>query len=160
VVAFLGQFTLAKSQIVVGGGGRSKVSQSVDGFFYGRGWAKKSFDIEVKVDQGITLTPTHEVDLFRNRVAIETEWNNKTEFYDRDLTTFRLLFDLDVVSVGIIITRGSKLQELFNKLDIGKKYGPTTTHWNKLVPKIKNRVHGGCPVLAFGMKRAVYDPKA
>jgi hypothetical protein len=28
--------------------------------------------------------PTHKVDNYKAGVAIEVEWNNKTEFYDRD----------------------------------------------------------------------------
>jgi hypothetical protein len=111
----------------------------------------------VTVDGTPTLSPTHEVDYFKNRVAIETEWNNKDPFFDRDLTTFRLLFDLNVLSVGIIITRADELQDIFDKLGKGASYGPSTTHMSKLVPKMKNRASGGCPVLGFGMKGTLYD---
>jgi len=38
-------------------------------------------------------TPTHKVDCFKNRVALEIEWNNKDPFFDRDRNNFRLLFD-------------------------------------------------------------------
>jgi len=62
------------------------------------------------------------------------------------------------VNVGIIITRASELQEIFDKLGKGKSYGPSTTHMGKLMPKLNNRSAGGCPVLAFGMKKALYDP--
>jgi hypothetical protein len=93
----------------------------------------------------------------RNRIAIETEWNNKDPFYDRDLTTFRLLFELNVLSVGVIITRASELQQIFDELGRGKSYGNSTTHMGKLVPKLNNRASGGCPVLAFGMKKSAYD---
>lgn len=104
------------------------------------------------------LAPTHHVDYFRNRVAIETEWNNKDPFYDRDLTTFRLLFDLNVLDVGVIITRGSALQEIFNQLGRGSSFGQSTTHMGKLVPKLTHRASGGCPVLALGIRPAAYDP--
>jgi hypothetical protein len=100
------------------------------------------------------------VDYFRNRVAIETEWNNKDPFYDRDLTTFRLLFELNVLSVGVIITRASELQDIFDELGKGKSYGNSTTHMGKLIPKLGNRASGGCPVLAFGIKKAAYDPNS
>src|SRR5262249_6745971 len=105
-------------------------------------------------------SPTHHVDYFKNRIAIETEWNNKDPFYDRDLTTFRLLFDLNVLSVGVIITRSTELQAVFKSLGnkIAAKYGVATTHMSKLVPKMYNRASGGCPVLAFGMRKALYDP--
>ena len=97
------------------------------------------------------------MDYFKNRVAIETEWNNKDPFFDRDLTTFRLLFELNVLSVGIIITRADELQEIFDGLGKGKSYGPSTTHMSKLIPKMNNRASGGCPVLALGMTGKLYD---
>jgi hypothetical protein len=30
----------------------------------------------------------------------------------------------------------------------------------KLLPKMENRASGGCPVLAFGIKKAAYDPES
>ena len=104
-----------------------------------------------------TLSPTHHVDYFKNRVAIETEWNNKDPFFDRDLTTFRLLFELNVLSVGVIITRADELQDIFDTLGKGKSYGSSTTHMSKLVPKLHNRASGGCPILALVMKASLYD---
>lgn len=80
--------------------------------------------------------------------------------YDRDLTTFRLLFELNVLSVGVIITRASELQEIFDQLGKGASYRASTTHMAKLTPKLYNRASGGCPVLAFGMKKALYDANA
>ena len=65
------------------------------------------------------------------------EWNNKDPFYDRDLATFRLLFELNVLSVGVIITRSSELQQIFNDLGRGTSYGPSTTHMGKLRPKLE-----------------------
>ena len=45
-------------------------------------------------------------------MALEIEWNNKDPFYDRDLNNFRLLFELRVVSVGVIVTRCASLDRL------------------------------------------------
>jgi hypothetical protein len=158
VLTLLGQFKLLRSQIMQPGGRKSPISNSINGFFYGRGWSEHTFQIEVRADGNATLAPTHHVDYFRNRVAIETEWNNKDPFYDRDLTTFRLLFDLNVLSVGIIITRATELQDIFDELGRGHSFGPSTTHMGKLSPKLNNRASGGCPVLAFGIKKLAYDP--
>lgn len=110
------------------------------------------------VDGRETLAPTHHVDYYKNGVAVETEWNNKDPFFDRDLTTFRLLFELNALSVGLIITRADELQDLF--LEVGKKTaaGMATTHMSKLIPKMYNRASGGCPVLAFGITKRKYDP--
>jgi hypothetical protein len=93
-------------------------------------------------------------------VAIETEWNNKDPFFDRDLTTFRLLFELNVLSVGVIITRADELQDLF--IELGKKTaaGMSTTHMSKLIPKMYNRASGGCPVLALGITKKKYDAQS
>lgn len=158
LIAMLESFRLKKSQVLEPGGRKSPIAKSINGFFYGRGWKEKNFQIEVKVDGETSLAPTHHVDYFRNRVAVETEWNNKDPFYDRDLTTFRLLFELNVLSVGVIVTRASSLQAIFDDLGRGKSFGNSTTHMGKLIPKLQNRASGGCPVLALGIKPTAYDP--
>jgi hypothetical protein len=157
LVCMLAQFQLRRSQILTPGGRKSPISLSIDSFFYERGWAEHEFQVEVKADGVTTLAPTHHVDYFRNRVAVETEWNNKDPFFDRDLTTFRLLFDLNVLSVGIIITRASELQKIFDALGRGHSFGQSTTHMGKLTPKLSNRASGGCPILAFGITARAYD---
>ena len=101
-------------------------------------------------------SPTHEVDSFKSKVALELEWNNKTEFYDRDLNNFRLLFDLRVADVGVIITRCDELQKVFDGLGKGGSYGSTTTILSKLKRKLDGGAGGGCPVLAVGMKSTLY----
>jgi hypothetical protein len=150
-------FTLRKSAITIGGGGRSQIPIELDGYLNARGWHEKQFNIGIRVDGNDIDVPTHRIDNFKNSVGIEVEWNNKTEFYDRDLNNFRLLHQLRVMSVGIIITRTSELQDLFDDLGIGAKYGNSTTHWNKLLPKIDGGGAGGCPVLAIGITKEGYD---
>ena len=158
LLACLRAFTLKRSAIVIGGGGRSQIPIQLDGFLGKRGWAEKQFDIGIRVDTNEIDIPTHRIDNFKNGVGVEVEWNNKTEFYDRDLNNFRLLHQLRVLSVGVIITRVSELQHLFDQLGIGQKYGPSTTHWDKLSPKIDGGGAGGCPVLAIGITPECYDP--
>jgi hypothetical protein len=156
----LAAFVLRRSDIVKPGGSQSNISAGIDAFFYTRGWHEHNFKIKVEADGVTKLAPTHKVDYFKNRIAIETEWNNKDPFYDRDLTAFRLLFDLNVISVGVIITRASELQDIFVSLGRGKSFGNSTTHMGKLIPKLENRASGGCPILAFGIKSTAYDPNA
>ena len=153
----LQNFKLKKSAIVIGGGGRSQIPVELDGYLNKRGWTEHQFNIGIRVDAEEIHVPTHRIDNFKNAVGIEVEWNNKTEFYDRDLNNFRLLHQLRVLSVGVIITRASELQELFDRLGIGSKYGNSTTHWNKLLPKIDGGGAGGCPVLAIGITERCYD---
>jgi len=113
--------------------------------------------VSIVVDGEAFPTPTHKIDNYRNHIGIEVEWNNKTEFYDRDLNNFRLLHDLGIVAVGVIITRQSELQLLFDELGKGKSYGPSTTHWDKLIPKVNGGGAGGCPLLLIGMGLECYD---
>jgi hypothetical protein len=118
---------------------------------------KKEFSTSVKVDETIMDSPTHKVDCYKNRVALEIEWNNKDPFFDRDLNNFRLLFDLRVISVGVIITRCDHLQNIFNDLGRGSSYGASTTHMSKLLPRIKGGSGAGCPILVFGISNFLYD---
>ena len=158
LVGVLTEFRLRRSHIAAKGGNKSPISRGLNGLFYARGWKEKSFDIKVLADGNETLSPTHHVDYYKDRIAVETEWNNKDPFFDRDLTTFRLLFELNVLSVGIIITRADELQTLFRELGKKTAAGAATTHMSKLIPKMYNRASGGCPVLAFGITKKRYDP--
>ena len=160
ILACLEAFTLKRSYILAPGGGRSPIPIAIDGFLNQRGWREKSFDIQITVDGQPIPIPTHKIDNFKNSVGVEVEWNNKTEFYDRDLNNFRLLHELKVLSVGVIITRVSGLQRLFDELGKGASYGQSTTHWDKLIPKVDGGGAGGCPLLLIGMGMDCYDPNS
>lgn len=147
---------LPRSNILQAGGNKSPIARSINGLFSLRGWVEKRFDVTIQVDGIPYDTPTHGVDYFKNGVAIETEWNNKDPFYDRDLNNFRLLFEMRAVHAGIIITRTSELQQLFNQLGKGASYGENTTHMRKLLPRVESGIAGGCPLLLFGITRQLY----
>jgi hypothetical protein len=152
----LSEFRLRKSWITVGGGRKSQVSEAIDSALHARGWKEKLFQTEIVVDGASNLSPTHAVDCFKNRVALEIEWNNKDPFYDRDLNNFRLLFDLRAVSVGVIVTRCDELQTIFDGLGRGASYGSSTTHMSKLLPRIRGGGGGGCPLLVLGISNRLY----
>lgn len=152
----LTEFRLRQSWVVTPGGNQSPISRGIDAAFASRNWHEKQFSTEFLVDGTRIESPTHKIDYYKNGIAVETEWNNKDPFYDRDLNNFRLLFDLRVVSVGIIITRTDELQLLFNELGGGKRKGASTTHMSKLLPKLHGGGGGGCPILVFGITRNLY----
>ncbi len=156
IISVLTNFRLNKSWIVKPGGRKSKVSGYIDEFLYGRGWIEKEFTTQVVVDDHTMDSPTHKIDCFKNRVALEIEWNNKDPFYDRDLNNFRLLFDLRAISLGIIITRCDELQDIFNDIKRGKSYGASTTHMSKLLPRIEGGSGAGCPIVVFGISKSLY----
>jgi hypothetical protein len=64
----------------------------------------------------------------------------------------------DTSSVGVVITRADEVQAIFNELGRVKSFGQATTHMSKLLPKVTGGGAGGCPVLAFGITRELYDP--
>lgn len=156
VIDVLTRFRLRKSWITVGGGRKSKVSEWIDSELAQHGWRPKNFDTKITVDERSYESPTHEVDCFKNGIALEIEWNNKDPFFDRDLNNFRLLFDLRVISAGIIVTRCDELQDVFDQLGRGKSYRASTTHMSKLLPRIQGGGGAGCPILVFGLKKSLY----
>lgn len=153
----LSAFRLRHDSVANPGKNKSKVAIEIDYWFNQRGWSKRKFDTEIHVDKDVIKSPTHEVDQFKNNIAMETEWNNKDPFYDRDLNNFRLLFELRKVDVGIIITRCDELQDIFDELGRGDSYGESTTHMRKLLYKIEGGGGGGCPLIAIGIRKSLYD---
>jgi CRISPR-associated protein Csd2 len=84
-------------------------------------------------------------------VAFDLEWNSKDQTFDRDLYAFRAFFEYNAISVGILVTRSIDLDPIFKRLDIMHKYGASTTHLDKLIPRLEAGRNGGCPVLVFGI---------
>jgi len=94
LMTVLAAFRLRRSDIVKGGGNKSSMARGLDEHLLGFGWKKETFDTVITVNTRVAKNtstydvPTHEVDCFKNRVALEVEWNNKDPFYDRDLNNF------------------------------------------------------------------------
>jgi len=156
ILQVLTNFKLRKSDILTPGGRKSPIAGALDGELFERGWEEKRFNTEVVVDTHHFENPTHAIDCYKNRVALEVEWNNKDPFYDRDLNNFRVLFDLGAISVGVLITRCDALQDIFDRLGKGKSYGSSTTHMSRLLPRVDGGGGGGCPILVFGISEEVY----
>lgn len=157
IIAALREFRLYATEIRKKGGNRSAMSIRLDSLLALRGWRQHAFDTRIVVDGSERRSPTHEVDMFKNGVAFETEWNNKDPFFDRDLNNFRLLFDLRVVQAGVIVTRSDDLHEIAIELGRNKQsYGQSTTHLSKLLPRLEGGSGGGCPVVVFGISKAAY----
>ncbi len=157
----LGGFELRWTSLSGKGGNKTESAELLDGPLHKKGWVEKSFKTEILVDDNRTPSPTHEIDCYKNRVALEVEWNNKDPFFDRDLNNFRLLYDLRVIDLGIIITCTSALRQWLHAnhkmlLRDSTTYGAATTHFDKLKPKIEGGGAGGCPVAVFSIKQEAY----
>lgn len=157
ILEILNNFELFASDITKAGGRKSPIASKIDSKFYDRDWEEKEFDIKIQVDDLNHDTPTHKIDCYKNRIALEVEWNNKDPFFDRDLNNFRLLHELEVISVGVIVTRCRELQDIFKELGKGASYGSSTTHTDKLIPRIEGKGAGGCPLLVIGISKDTYS---
>lgn len=156
ILEVLRAFRLRRSHVQAAGKNRSPISKGIDSRFYALGWKEKKFHTAITIDDETRESPTHKIDCFKGRVALELEWNNKDPFFDRDLNNFRLLFDLGAIDVGVIVTRATELQAIFKSLGKGSSYGNSTTHHEKLWPRLDGGGGGGCPVLTFAITPTIY----
>ena len=161
IIEVLGRARLPHSALAAKGKNKTKTAAAIDSEFYQRGWIEKKFETKIVVDGAESQSPTHKVDCFKGKIALEVEWNNKDPFYDRDLNNFRLLYDLRVTDVGVIVTRSTELQQWLHlrRAEFGRDsstFGGSTTHYDKLEPRILGGGAGGCPVLVFAMTPAIY----
>ena len=183
IIKVLAAFRFRKSKIIASGGSKSTIADGLEQAFNARGWEERSFRTKLVIDNEETESETHKIDCYKDKVGLEIEWNSKDQTFDRDLNNFRSLFELRRISVGVIVTRSDELQEIFNKITtdcascagtgkrgkavcrkcegrgqdvIGKKYGASTTHMGKLIPRIESGRGGGCPVLVFGISSRLY----
>lgn len=101
-------------ELIRGGGGEGQGTQRMRRALKTCGWMKHNFQIRKIVDGEEKESISHEVDHVKSfpagKCALEIEWNTKDTFYDRDLENFKRLHADGVISLGVIITRGTSLQ--------------------------------------------------
>jgi hypothetical protein len=112
----LGALSIPIEEIVGSGGGEAKGTQRLRKALAELGWHKATFVVEKRINGVPKESISHEIDHVRtfeggNVVALEIEWNNKDPFFDRDLENFKRLHAEGAISVGVIVTRGTTLQE-------------------------------------------------
>lgn len=113
----LQEFRISLSEVVQGGGGEAGLTQRLRHALSDLNWRKHNFNVQTVVDGRAREGVSHEVDHVKfaeaGALALEIEWNNKDPFFDRDLENFQRLHSLSAISVGIVVTRGSTMQEAF-----------------------------------------------
>ena len=112
-----------EEHIIKRGGGLADQTKSLTDIFVKQGWKKNNIAIQKSISFQHTYDPiisqnsnTHEIDhLIENKhgkkIALEIEWNNKDEFFDRDFQAMRRLYEENIIEGGIIITRGPSLED-------------------------------------------------
>lgn len=125
--------------------------------FFPRKGDRKGLFSDVETDRKIieNYIDGHNIDFVKGKIAIDIEWNSKDQTFDRDLFALRTYYECGIISVGVIITRSELLNEVFKDLRIMPKYGASTTWMGKLLPRLDSRRHGGCPIIAIGIKPKV-----
>jgi len=112
--------TIPIAEIIGSGGGETKGTQRLRRALADAGWSKANFVIEKMINGVKKESQSHEVDHVRSFehgvVALEIEWNNKDPFFDRDLENFKRLHAEGAISVGIVVTRGSSLQDELTRI--------------------------------------------
>ena len=111
----IGGLTIPIEEIIGSGGGETQGTQRLRRGLAEIGWTKLNFVVEKRINGVAREAISHEIDhvkRFENGViALEIEWNNKDPFFDRDLENFKRLHADGAISVGIIVTRGSSMQD-------------------------------------------------
>jgi hypothetical protein len=143
-------FRFYESDILKSGGNESEIPKRFAGLLR-PSWTEERLQAEHVVNGETVRSDSHKIDFVRGRVACDLEWNSKDQTFDRDLFAFRAFFEFDRISVGVLVTRSTSLNTLFKRLGILKKYGASTTHVDKLIPRLEAGRSGGCPVLVFGI---------
>ena len=166
-VTVLGDFRIDVYELLQGGGSRASMTSRFDSMLAERGWGKRNITIAKLIDdQLIHSTRGHEIDMFGvgspdepyPGVAIEMEWNNKDPFFDRDLLNFMALHREGALAVGIIVTRGPNLQRIIGPIiktsqtTRNLKYGQSSTHWDKEIPRLNLGGGGECPIIVVGIE--------
>lgn len=112
-----------EEHIIKRGGGLADQTKSLTDIFEKQGWKKNNIAIQKRISFQHTYgdivsqnSNTHEIDhLIENnkgkKIALEIEWNNKDEFFDRDFQAMRRLYEEGIIEGGIIITRGPSLED-------------------------------------------------
>ncbi|MGE0735910.1 MAG: BglII/BstYI family type II restriction endonuclease [Alphaproteobacteria bacterium] len=124
--------SISVEDLVRSGGGEAVTTQNLRRAFAAKTWNKHVFTIKKLIDGREAESISHQMDHVRTCangvIALEIEWNNKDPFFDRDLENFKRLHTEGAISVGIILTRGSTLQDSLRDLvrAFAKKYEITS----------------------------------
>ncbi len=179
LVQVLEKFEISKTMIRTPGGSKGPIASYVDTLFSDE-WQETriSADLHVKLihakQKNRVLSEYtrdgyldgHRIDFVKGKVALDLEWNSKDQTYDRDLYAFSAFYEAGAIDVGVILTRGSSLDNTFFRSlgkvlkkdgtegsdDVYRKFGASTTWMGKLLYRLDAGRNGGCPVLAIGIK--------
>lgn len=183
VVAVLDDFTLLTTDLLNPGGQESALAARLNHGFRGRSWREARVDtlfrlmlkrlpyagepVSPPVETEVTNVGYH-VDNFRDRVALDVEWNAKDGNLDRDIGAYRALYDAGLIDVAVMVTRTQEdLRPLARRLavDAGRSEmdakkilnTTTTTNTEKLRPRMTRGDAGGCPMFVAAICERTWE---
>jgi hypothetical protein len=167
LLSVLSEYRIGIDELLLGGGGKATHTDRFDAMLHNLGWGKRNITITKLIDDKmIHSTRGHEIDMFGSGtpeeyypgVAVEIEWSNKDPFFDRDLLNFAALHREGALAIGIVVTRCPILQRYIGstikarETSTSLKFGTSTTHWDKLIPRINLGGGGECPLIVVGIE--------
>lgn len=177
IIDALNRLEITRTMIRTPGGSKGPIAKYIDTLFTSE-WQETriSADLHVRLNHArkdLVISEYirngyldgHRIDFLNGRVAVDLEWNSKDQTYDRDLYAFSAFHSAGAIDVGVLITRGSSLDNTFfrslgkvikkdgsdGEAEVYRKFGASTTWMGKLLYRLDAGRNGGCPVLAIGI---------
>ena len=157
-------FSFTERQVRMPGGSKSEIPKTFSRILKPKDWHESKLTAKRVVDDSVVEEDSHKIDFLKGRIACDLEWNSKDQTFDRDLYAFSAFWAYSRISAGVLVTRSNELDPWFAKLGnalnkdgevtdklVKAKYGASTTHMGKLIPRLSAGRSGGCPVLLFGI---------
>lgn len=184
IVYVLSNFRLDPSTWLKPGGNRGDVASEIDEMFRGRGWRETQLNLETKAilldkDKNpiAELPPVYQegylVDNFKNRIALDVEWNAKDGNLDRDMAAYRSWFEAGVLTAAVVITKDlgalrtlarrlwyeyqMTLPEPEQVLKLPIDFTATTTTLEKAALRMRRGVMGTCPMLIVAANESTWN---
>lgn len=185
IMDVLRNFKLTSAMLLQPGGNKSLIARNLDEAFRVKGWREARVDVSYTSalrmspyrpagETGYTTVNSqvdnegYMVDNFYGRVALDVEWNAKDGNLDRDLSAYRMLYDLGFIDCAVLVTRaGDTMRDLVADIAAHQPSMPpgwknglattTTTNLNKLIPRMTRGDAGGCPLLAVAINESTWD---
>lgn len=149
----LSQFNLTCEEgLIVSGGQKAIPTDRLTKIIEDLGWLENTVTVENEIDfshpdqeNKKSFFSSHKIDHIgsgncsHNKFALEIEWNNKDEFFDRDFVAIRGLYESRAIELGIIITRGEGLEEHIKK-EVGKYFIKEKVNSYQGIDKLKKKL--------------------
>ncbi|HEU5106412.1 MAG TPA: BglII/BstYI family type II restriction endonuclease [Solirubrobacterales bacterium] len=176
LVGVLEDFSLREADVLEPGKNEGKIAKRLNQAFRDAGWREGKYgstltsrlvlspyrpadERKATVKETSVTSDGYKIDNVKDEVALDVEWNAKDGNLDRDVAAYRSLYDVGILSAGVMLTRTmNDLRQLGRELGRPKFLNTTTTtNLEKLEPRLVRGDAGGCPLLAVAITARCYE---